>query len=170
MPHMRGSGGMKAGKSFGWDDDGDGDDTGSPDRERFGCAVEISPEAFMEELCTQSGGYGRFFRTLALQFFIWHVAVVAVPAFFLDHHRCESTQPFYAWLMYAAVVVAMVTLAVLLELSVVQGIGAAQPDARPKVAGALSRDCPVEARHVHRRGVHLRRSRLRVFALVGVAC
>lgn len=77
----------------------------------------------MEELCTQSGGYGRFFCTLTLHYFGWWVGVVAVPAVFLDHHRCEAKLPTFAWLLYGAALVAMLTMAVLLELSVVQRLG-----------------------------------------------
>lgn len=77
----------------------------------------------MEELCTDSGGYARFFRGLALQHFGWYAAIVAVPVFFLDHHRCESSQPFSAWLLYILVVMAMIVLSVLTELSTVQRLG-----------------------------------------------
>jgi len=77
----------------------------------------------MEELCTNAGGYGRFFRALVLHYIGWWAGVIAVPALFFDHHRCESKQPWFAWLLYAAVVLAMLALAVLLELSVVQRLG-----------------------------------------------
>jgi len=89
---------------------------------------EMSAEAFMEELCTNTGGYGRFFWSLTLQYLGWWVGVVAVPALFLDHHRCESKQSSLAWLMYAAVVFAMLAFAVLLELSVVQRLGLLRAD------------------------------------------
>lgn len=84
---------------------------------------DVSPEAFMEELCAAEGGYGRFFWRLFLHYLGWWAAVVIVPALFLDHHRCEANMPYYAWLLYAAVIVAMLAVAVLLELSVVQRLG-----------------------------------------------
>jgi len=96
------------------------------DEGRGGRSHDVSPEAFMEELCTTSGGYGRFFRSLLFQYMGWHVAVVAVPAIFLDHHRCEGSQPWVAWLLYVAVVVAMVAMALLMELTAVQRLGLLQ--------------------------------------------
>lgn len=77
----------------------------------------------MEEFCASAGGYTIFFRTLLRHYFGWWAAVVAVPTVFLDHHRCEAQLPFLAWLIYAATVFAIVAMAVLLELSVVQRLG-----------------------------------------------
>jgi hypothetical protein len=77
----------------------------------------------MEELCTEAGGYSRFFWTLVLHYFGWWVAVVAAPAIFLDHHRCEAKMPYLAWMLYGATLFAMLVMAVLLELSVVQRLG-----------------------------------------------
>jgi len=89
------------------------------------CVVtrDVSPEAFMEELCTNAGGYPRFFRSLMWHYVGWWVAVVAVPGFFLDHHRCEAKQPLYAWFLYSCVVAAMLVMVVLMELSLVQRLG-----------------------------------------------
>jgi len=87
----------------------------------------------MEELCTNAGGYGRFFRSLYLQYLGWWIGVVAVPALFLDHHRCESKQPWLAWFLYASVVLAMLAFAVLLELSVVQRLGLLRADEIPNM-------------------------------------
>jgi len=53
----------------------------------------------------------------------WWMGVVAVPALFLDHHRCEVSLPYGAWLLYGSTVLAMVAMSVLLELSVVQRLG-----------------------------------------------
>lgn len=86
-------------------------------------SLDVSPQAFMEELCTNAGGYSRFFKSLLFQYMTWYLAVVIVPAIFLDHHRCEGNQPWLAWLLYCAVVVAMVAMAVLMELSAVQRLG-----------------------------------------------
>lgn len=77
----------------------------------------------MEELCTAAGGYARFFWTLTLHYFGWWGGVVAVPALFLDHHRCEVRLPYFAWFLYTATLLAVLTMAVLLELSVVQRLG-----------------------------------------------
>ncbi|CAE8633536.1 unnamed protein product [Polarella glacialis] len=87
---------------------------------------EMSTEAFMEELCENVGGYGRFFRTLIMYYFGWWVAVVIVPGVFLDHHRCEVRLPYLAWLLYCATVLAMLAMALLLELAVVQRLGLLQ--------------------------------------------
>lgn len=84
---------------------------------------ETCPQAFIEELCAASGGYGKFFRRLLVQYLGWWAAVILVPTIFMDHHRCESNLPDLVWLLYAAVLVAMVSLAVLLELAVVQRLG-----------------------------------------------
>lgn len=48
---------------------------------------------------------------------------MAVPALFLDHHRCEVRLPYFAWFLYSATLLAMLAMAVLLELSVVQRLG-----------------------------------------------
>mmetsp|Transcript_19532 Transcript_19532/g.53477 ORF Transcript_19532/g.53477 Transcript_19532/m.53477 type:complete len:402 (-) Transcript_19532:142-1347(-) len=88
---------------------------------------DVSPEAFMEELCTAAGGYGRFFNRLMMHYLGWWAAVVAVPALFLDHHRCEVRLPYFAWLLYSAVLIAMLIMAVLLELSMVQRLGLLRP-------------------------------------------
>lgn len=77
----------------------------------------------MEELCARTGGYGRFFRTLVILYVGWWVAVGLVLFFLLDHHRCEAQLPALAWLLYSAVVVAMLVLTVLLELAMIQRIG-----------------------------------------------
>jgi len=81
----------------------------------------------MEELCSNCGGYSRFFWTLMLHYVGWWVAVLAVPALFLDHHRCEANMPYLAWLLYSAILLAMLIMAVFLELSVVQRIGLLRP-------------------------------------------
>lgn len=83
----------------------------------------VSPEAFMEELCNNAGGYGRFFWSLVMQYLGWWAAVVIVPMIFLDHHKCEGQLSLFAWLIYAATVFAMLAMAVLLELSMVQRLG-----------------------------------------------
>eukprot|EP00930_Biecheleria_cincta_P087692 TRINITY_DN76925_c0_g1_i1.p1 TRINITY_DN76925_c0_g1~~TRINITY_DN76925_c0_g1_i1.p1 ORF type:complete len:357 (-),score=55.77 TRINITY_DN76925_c0_g1_i1:104-1054(-) len=80
----------------------------------------------MEELCMAAGGYSRFFRTLVFHYFGWWAAVVVVPGVFLDHHRCEASQSYFAWILYAATVSAMLVMAVLLELTVVQRLGLLQ--------------------------------------------
>jgi hypothetical protein len=77
----------------------------------------------MEELCTTIGGYSRFFWTLVQHYIGWWVAVFVVPFIFLDHHRCEAQLSFLPWLLYACTVAAMVAMAVLLELSIVQRLG-----------------------------------------------
>lgn len=84
---------------------------------------DVSPHAFMEELSATAGGYNRFFWTLFRYYLGWWAAVCIVPAMFLDHHRCETRLPFLAWLLYASVLIAMLVMAVLLELSVVQKLG-----------------------------------------------
>jgi len=84
---------------------------------------DVSPDAFMEELSSAAGGYGGLFRTLAWHYYGWWMGVVAVPALFLDHHRCEVSLPYGAWLLYGSTVLAMVAMSVLLELSVVQRLG-----------------------------------------------
>mmetsp|Transcript_101985 Transcript_101985/g.186855 ORF Transcript_101985/g.186855 Transcript_101985/m.186855 type:complete len:393 (-) Transcript_101985:98-1276(-) len=84
---------------------------------------DVSPHAFMEELCTAAGGYSRFFWTLMRYYFGWWAAIMIVPAIFLDHHRCETRLPLLAWVLYASVLIAMLIMAVLLELSVVQRLG-----------------------------------------------
>lgn len=86
----------------------------------------LQTHAFMEELCTSAGGYGRFFWTLVLHYYGWWVAVVVVPAVFLDHHRCEAKLPYSAWMLYASTLGAVVLMAVLLEFSVVQKLGLLQ--------------------------------------------
>jgi len=83
----------------------------------------VSPEAFMEELTAVAGGYNNFFRRLVTHYFGWWASVIIVPCVFLDHHRCESQLSLFAWLLYASTVVAIVALAVMLELSVVQQLG-----------------------------------------------
>jgi hypothetical protein len=89
------------------------------------CVVSrnVSPEAFMEELCASAGGYSNFFRTLVLHYVGWWVAILIVPTVFLDHHKCEGQLGFFAWLLYAATLFAMLAMAVLLELSIVQRLG-----------------------------------------------
>lgn len=89
------------------------------------CTVSrnVSPEAFMEELTANAGGYNRFFRMLVFHYLGWWAAVLIVPTVFLDHHKCEAQLSFLAWLIYAATVFAMLSMAVLLELSVVQQLG-----------------------------------------------
>lgn len=87
----------------------------------------VSPDAFMEELCAGAGGYGRFFWTLVFHYYGWWVVVIAVPALFLDHHRCEAKLPYLAWILYAATLTAMIAIAVMLELSVVQRLGLLRP-------------------------------------------
>jgi len=84
---------------------------------------DVSPEAFMEELCTNAGGYPRFFRSLMWHYIGWWLAVVAVPGFFLDHHKCEAKQPLYAWFLYSCVIAAMLVMVVLMEISLVQRLG-----------------------------------------------
>jgi len=91
--------------------------------ETFILSRNVSPEAFMEELCTAAGGYSKFFSTLVWHYMGWWAAVVAVPYAFLDHHRCEGQLALFAWLLYAATVFAMLAMAVLMELSVVQRLG-----------------------------------------------
>lgn len=100
-------------------DDGDWEAWDAP------CVVSrnVSPEAFMEELCASAGGYGSFFRSLVMQYFGWWLAVIVVPTVFLDHHRCEAQLSLLAWLLYAATVFGMLAMAVLMELSLVQRIG-----------------------------------------------
>lgn len=61
-----------------------------------------------------------------LQYFGWWLAIAVVPAAFLDHHRCEAKLPYFAWILYAATVLAMTSMAILLELSVVQRLGLLQ--------------------------------------------
>lgn len=73
-----------------------------------------------------SGGYSRFFRTLAFHYFGWWAAIIVVPGVFLDHHKCEANQPYFAWILYAVTVSAMLVMAVLLELAVVQRLGLLQ--------------------------------------------
>eukprot|EP00927_Polykrikos_kofoidii_P079839 TRINITY_DN76678_c0_g1_i1.p1 TRINITY_DN76678_c0_g1~~TRINITY_DN76678_c0_g1_i1.p1 ORF type:complete len:381 (-),score=54.70 TRINITY_DN76678_c0_g1_i1:176-1318(-) len=84
---------------------------------------DVSPSAFMEELCSAFGGYDKLFWTLIRHYIGWWGAVVAVPAAFLDHHRCEARLPYLAWVMYSSTLAAIVAFAVLLELSVVQQLG-----------------------------------------------
>lgn len=105
-----------------WSESGSNEDWEGWDQPRV-VSRDVSPEAFMEELCTAAGGYGRFFRTLMLHYLGWWVALVAVPAVFLDHHRCEVRLPYFAWVLYTATLFAMLTMAVLLELSMVQRLG-----------------------------------------------
>jgi hypothetical protein len=62
-----------------------------------------------------------------LHYFGWWVAVVAAPAIFLDHHRCETKLSYLAWLLYSATLLAMVVMTVLLELSVIQRLGLLRP-------------------------------------------
>ncbi|CAK9111289.1 unnamed protein product [Durusdinium trenchii] len=84
---------------------------------------EVSSKAFMDELCSDVGGYRAFLRRLALQYFGWWVAIAGVPAVFLDHHRCESSMPYLAWCLYGGTVLAMLVMAVLMELTIVQRLG-----------------------------------------------
>jgi len=77
----------------------------------------------MDELCVNMGGYGGFFWMLIRHHFAWWLLIIVVPALFLDHHRCEARLPFFAWLVYGATLVAMLTVSLLLELSVVQRLG-----------------------------------------------
>eukprot|EP00435_Cladocopium_sp_Y103_P031360 s3391_g7.t3 len=80
----------------------------------------------MDELCSNVGGYRTFLRRLALHYFGWWVAIAVVPAVFLDHHRCESSMPYIAWCLYGGTVLAMLVMAVLVELSMVQRLGLLQ--------------------------------------------
>mmetsp|Transcript_44072 Transcript_44072/g.101712 ORF Transcript_44072/g.101712 Transcript_44072/m.101712 type:complete len:360 (-) Transcript_44072:35-1114(-) len=100
---------------------------GEPDEEDWGPSDKgvngVSTVAFMEDLCLAAGGYARFFRRMLYQYFGWHVAIVLLPALFLDHHRCETLLPLAAWVLYIACVAAMISMAVLFELSLVQSMG-----------------------------------------------
>lgn len=87
---------------------------------------QVSYKAFMDELCSNVGGYRTFLRRLALHYFGWWVAIAVVPAVFLDHHRCESSMPYIAWCLYGGTVLAMLVMAVLVELSMVQRLGLLQ--------------------------------------------
>lgn len=80
----------------------------------------------MEELCMNAGGYPGFFRSLMFHYIGWWAAVVAVPSVFLDHHRCEANLSVFAWLLYGAVVLAMLFMSMLMELSLVQRLGLLQ--------------------------------------------
>ncbi|CAJ1453196.1 unnamed protein product [Effrenium voratum] len=67
-----------------------------------------------------------FLHRLALQYFGWWLAIALVPAVFLDHHRCEASMPYLAWFLYGATVLAMLVMALLLELAMVQRLGLLQ--------------------------------------------
>jgi len=86
----------------------------------------MSSRAFMEELCNNAGGYSRFLQSLALHHLCWWVAITVVPAVFLDHHRCEANMPYWAWTLYGATVLAMLTMAILMELAMLQRLGLLQ--------------------------------------------
>lgn len=103
-----------------WSDEEDGGDSRSASR-------NVSPEAFMEELCAPAGGYGKFFWTLIWHYVGWWAAVGIVPTVFLDHHKCEAQLSFLAWTLYGGTVFAMVAMAVLMELSMVQRLGLLNP-------------------------------------------
>lgn len=87
----------------------------------------LSPEAFMEELCASAGGYNKFFRSLLIQYVGFHVAVFSIPAIFLDHHRCEGNQSAFAWILYVVIILLCTSFAVLVELNLVQAIGLLDP-------------------------------------------
>lgn len=88
---------------------------------------DVSPEAFMEELCANAGGYRGFFWTLLLHYFGWWATIASLPAIFFDHHRCEVKATYFAWVLYTATVVGVLAIAVLLELTMVQRLGLLRP-------------------------------------------
>jgi len=87
----------------------------------------------MEEICTPLGGYGWVFRRLVMLYVGWWVAIVLVLLLLLDHHRCEAQMPVIGWVLYAAIVAAMLFLAVLVELSMVQRLGLLKADRFPAI-------------------------------------
>eukprot|EP00929_Paragymnodinium_shiwhaense_P027373 TRINITY_DN16079_c0_g1_i1.p1 TRINITY_DN16079_c0_g1~~TRINITY_DN16079_c0_g1_i1.p1 ORF type:complete len:381 (-),score=75.75 TRINITY_DN16079_c0_g1_i1:207-1349(-) len=88
---------------------------------------DVSTEAFMEELCRNVGGYRRFFWLLIRHYLAWWAGMIIVPAVFMDHHRCETKLPLLAWLLYTGTLFAMLAMAILMELSVVQRLGLLRP-------------------------------------------
>lgn len=86
------------------------------------------PEAFPRAKRIQKAFHlvnlvARFLRSLLFQHFGWWAAVTLVPSAFLDHHRCEKSMPYWGWGLYGATVLAMLLMALLLELTMLQRLG-----------------------------------------------